>query len=513
MKKITGIVLSIILMISAFIIPSYEEYGATPAISMSVSSTSVIIGNEITATIKVPDGYSANVDIRFSSGTLSYVKASASDINVSNGNLNVNMYKDTATITVTFKAISSGTATIEVVPLVPTDLNTLDIVQMAGASTSITIANEAVPEPTKSNDNSLASLKLSNGTLSPAFKYNKTEYTATVDYNVTSIVVDAKTSNAKAVIESLTGNENLKVGENTITIVVKAENGQKATYKIVVTRKAQGTGGEEPGNTTTEPNTETNIEGINSGLSLNGEALLLTATIPAEVIPADFTMENMMLNNKEIPCLNFNNGNLTVLYLKNAKDQGELYVYDKDEQNVYPFIRLQSNNRYVIVLQPEVLSAPEGYEMFSISIEGKVVVTAWRYVGTVSASSLFDFGPETYYAAEISDFYLLYCLNNEGEYGWYQYDSVEGTFQRYAGTLPGGNTTGSDEIGGDASDSTEDGSAGELEALLKEEQNKNLKLICIFVFVVAVLLVVIINLILFRRKKDDDFDEEDFDEE
>ena len=35
------------------------------------------------------------------------------------------------------------------------------------------------------------------------------------------------------------GTVNLKVGENTIKIVVRAENGVKETYTIVVTRKEQ----------------------------------------------------------------------------------------------------------------------------------------------------------------------------------------------------------------------------------------------------------------------------------
>ena len=76
-------------------------------------------------------------------------------------------------------------------------------------------------------------MKLSSGTLSPSFKYNVTKYTATVGYDVTKVVVSAKTSNEKATIESVTGDGtvNLKVGDNVIEIVVKAENGVKAVEK------------------------------------------------------------------------------------------------------------------------------------------------------------------------------------------------------------------------------------------------------------------------------------------
>ena len=59
-------------------------------------------------------------------------------------------------------------------------------------------------------------------------------------YDVTSVVVSAKTSNANATVESVKGGENLSVGANKIQIVVKAENGVTATYTITVTRKESG---------------------------------------------------------------------------------------------------------------------------------------------------------------------------------------------------------------------------------------------------------------------------------
>ena len=44
---------------------------------------------------------------------------------------------------------------------------------------------------------------------------------------------------------SFSGNTNLAVGANVVQIVVKAENGTTATYKITVTRQAAGTTGSE----------------------------------------------------------------------------------------------------------------------------------------------------------------------------------------------------------------------------------------------------------------------------
>ena len=92
----------------------------------------------------------------------------------------------------------------------------------------------------QSGDNSLSSLSISPGTLSPAFQYNVVDYTATVGEDVTSVEVNAQPSNETAAIESVSGNTDLQAGENTISIVVKAQNGTTATYNAG--RRSRGCG-------------------------------------------------------------------------------------------------------------------------------------------------------------------------------------------------------------------------------------------------------------------------------
>lgn len=91
-------------------------------------------------------------------------------------------------------------------------------------------------EVKKSNNNYLSELKLSNGTL--VFDKEKTEYKVTVAYNIEKMEVTTKTEDGKAKFE-ITGNEELKVGENTITIKVTVEDGSEREYKIEVIRKEQ----------------------------------------------------------------------------------------------------------------------------------------------------------------------------------------------------------------------------------------------------------------------------------
>ena len=106
---------------------------------------------------------------------------------------------------------------------------------MAVYATAVTSENE---QPALSDDNSLSSLSLSEGQISPSLQAGVTKYAATVPNDVTEVEVSARTTNAKAEITSISGNTNLSEGVNQISIVVTAENGSAATYKITVTRES-----------------------------------------------------------------------------------------------------------------------------------------------------------------------------------------------------------------------------------------------------------------------------------
>ena len=95
----------------------------------------------------------------------------------------------------------------------------------------------AAAQTTLSADNSLAVLSLSAGTLSPDFTGKTVQYTATVPNDVTSVTVTATPVNEFATVQSITGNDNLQVGTNTIKVVVKAQNGALAQYTITLTRE------------------------------------------------------------------------------------------------------------------------------------------------------------------------------------------------------------------------------------------------------------------------------------
>ena len=87
-----------------------------------------------------------------------------------------------------------------------------------------------------SNDANLKSLKINNGVLSPNFSPNTTNYSLTVNENISSVTFSASCNNCK----SISGLGSFKVynGTNNHTIKVVSEDGLNTkTYNIYITKK------------------------------------------------------------------------------------------------------------------------------------------------------------------------------------------------------------------------------------------------------------------------------------
>jgi len=151
----------------------------------------------------------------------------------------------TATVTVNGTTVASGTAS-PAVALSPGD-NTVHIAVDDNSGTTETNYTVTVHRGTATNAN-LQTLKLSRGTLSPAFNINTTGYTAGVANGVSSLTVTPTTAvtgatvtvNGTAVTSgSPSGAIALSVGANTINITVTATDGTTTkTYTVTVTEAA-----------------------------------------------------------------------------------------------------------------------------------------------------------------------------------------------------------------------------------------------------------------------------------
>ena len=113
---------------------------------------------------------------------------------------------------------------------------TVSLTNVSGSDANYSTLSSNSPSKTitvQSNVNTLSSLSITGGTISPAFNSNTTSYTATID--ATSVTINATATDSKSKVTG-TGKKNLNYGTNTFNIVVTSESGTTKTYTIKVTR-------------------------------------------------------------------------------------------------------------------------------------------------------------------------------------------------------------------------------------------------------------------------------------
>lgn len=482
--------MAIVLLFGCLLVPDIEAKADN--LYIALSDTTVKIGDTITVSVTVPAGVSATVNLTYPTDLLTYSSASdTASANAGTVSMTIGSYGSSnkrSVGTVTFQAKSSGKATFSAAAPIAGNQEG-DRVSVTGASASVNIKNETGDDAengdnaNKSSDNSLSSLTLSAGKLSPAFKYNITNYTAEVENNVTSIVVSAKANNENATVESVKGGEKLVVGSNKIQIVVKAENGVTATYVVNVTRKAAG---DDDKQKDSEKDEQQDGDLSQQYYEINGQKLYPATSIPEEVVPQDFEQGTMKLWKKDYPYL-YNDkigSQICLLYLVDEnKENGALYmVMDSAPYEAYPYVSFSSEFGYIVVVpDADETTLPAGYKAGTLDIEGK---------GSIGA----------YYYGKDKGVCLVYAVNNEGNYGWYLYDVNERTYMRYLGN----SEADREEIQVPGTEAQ----SGDVQKL--ESQNR--MIFWAFLIVVLFLLIVIVILVLSRRNRLEHPEEEDFED-
>lgn len=92
-------------------------------------------------------------------------------------------------------------------------------------------------EPAKSSDKALKTLEIANYSINPTFDPEITDYTVSIDKDdVEKLEIKAEPNDTKSKVE-ISGNENLKAGDNIIKITVTAEDATTRIYTINATKK------------------------------------------------------------------------------------------------------------------------------------------------------------------------------------------------------------------------------------------------------------------------------------
>ena len=492
MKKLFGCILSLVVAVMLVFTPAEHVYAQ--GLGLSVSSSSVAVGKTVKVTVSMPSGYFGTVVI------------SSSDEGVlSNGGDGVANIGDAAgyptSQSFSFTAKAAGSCTIKAYCTVVGDAEGNDAGgTITGASTKVTVTSASSnndsnsnkdnkdnsgsntgndnnankdnenKEEKKSSNASLGSLVISAGTLSPEFSAATKDYTATVDYSCSSLAVTANPADSKASVTSVTGNDSLEVGENTVSVVVTAEDGSTSTYNIVVTRRAE----DDPENADKQDNWKK--------FDINGTEWTMVNDIPEDVVPEGFEHSKTVIDGLEYNTLHGTFGDITLVYLQSESGNG-LFVYDAAQNAAYEFVRINSESHFIVVLLPKVDDVPEGYNEISLSIEGKGVATAYQ----TKVEKTDD---------QTKDFYLVYAMNDNGESGWYTYDSVDGTYMRTELSTP--------TVAQEENDTTKS-------EFVPGIANKYLVLAAILVLIIIILALLLLVVIVKNKKRtaNEENDEED----
>ena len=596
MKKLYQVLA--VAMVCCLVLPWFPSRVLAASGNLQVSGGSCNVGQTVSVSVKAnaADGDIAAMDV-----TLSYdaslLEYQSSSVNASGGSGSVHLVAQNSApgqtslgATVTFKAIAPGNASVNVSNYKVANFNeeVLDIGQPGGASVSVTSpgggdnggggggdgggdnggGGDSGGSEKKSANNQLSSLKISPGTLSPSFTGSKTKYTATVPKGTTKVAVSANPMEKEAEVVSIDGTE-LSNGKTTIKIIVRAPNGNEATYSIAVTEEAKS---QETPTPTPKPDEEQPEEDDTLEAAVGSEIRLVSEKFKDEEIPQGFEPYTSSYKEKEIKSAKMTNSDMELMYLVDEnKENGRFYIYNAQSGTFSNFIQIpiglspEEGGFLIPIPVPDPSQVPQGYEQIQVELDG-IAVEGYQVTqqteapqdgagegengdqdggGEASADGLLNrltamFGPMTVYATEAQDpespggeegggepenpendaapasdtgnsYQLIYAMDNNGLEDWYSFDPVQQTFQKYV------------PVAAPDTESNDD-TAAELAALQKQmgvnkdEADAKLaarfKIICALIVLSVLLLFVVINLILKvnRLKRGDDWeDDDDFD--
>ncbi len=277
----------LIITIMFFIFGSISVDAASVSIS---GSSSVNVGDEVSYRVVVSSSEAvAGIQgvVKYDTGAFSYISSSpmmsplyVMENNVGSGTYNIagadmsgsGGFSSASTVyTIRLKALRSGSGKVSVSDFYVTNQSSV-LSGCGGATKTVTIQEKAASETpstpasssdtnsnqsstssssttkksnskttssssdSRSSNNNLASLRINDVELTPVFSASTTNYKISVANTVEKIDVNAVAEDSKSKV-SINNNDNLtENGITNVTIVVTAENGDKKTYTIEVTR-------------------------------------------------------------------------------------------------------------------------------------------------------------------------------------------------------------------------------------------------------------------------------------
>lgn len=345
--------------------------------------------------------YAVEADISYNSSVLRLNSVSGSEYNASNGSIKIvddgfsaTKPSKTSSYTLNFTAIAAGNSNISA-----SILGGGEAESKASGSVAIKVIT---PKP--SSNANLASIKLSDGSLSPAFNSKTTNYNVTVKYGVENITITGSVADGKATYVG-GGTFGLNVGDNSRTLTVTAQDGTKKSYTINIKRMTeQETLEAEQAARDADPLLVI-IDGVDYKIVNSFEGI---------TVPSDYVQATALRKETEIAVLNDEHGKYQLYWLTDANGENGAF-YTRDENDNFTRISyINANGKMYIVEELDIEGrVPETYVKSTRNIEGVEV-------------EVYGFAND-----ELKDFCVVRCYIG-GVSAYYRFDSFEGTMQRAA---------------------------------------------------------------------------------
>lgn len=395
-----------ILIVSTAMIPAYYAKADETA-RISIGSASGTVGDTVTVTLTVSASNSidaAAIPVSYDNSVIKPVGSGNSGI-VSFALLDAAAYGATESISMKFEIIAAGTTTLSVAGDAKVSVNGERAAIQSSSSGTVT----GKAPVSYSSDNTLSSLQISPGTLSPAFSPEITTYNASVDSDVEELVVSAVANDSNAKV-SVSGRK-MDPGRNTTTITVTAEDGSVKKY-IIYTTRAAGSNEQE---TQTEAETQTEVQTEqtdNIQVTIDKVQYTVIQDYSEHELPEGYEETEIDYNGGKIIAGKGLKTGLILMYLESDNGEGGFYVYDETAKTFSPYNTVDEPQvTFVILPIPDSVNKPDGYTLTRFTMNGKevdVLIDADR------------------------QYCLFYGVSSSGEKGWFSYRISDATIQAYS---------------------------------------------------------------------------------
>ena len=418
MKRFKNIILGILaagMLTVAAPVGGISAYASSAKISFSDPSATV--GQEFSVNVKISsqDGNlgASDVVLSYDPSVIEFVSGNNASGGAGSvrlvGTMDSNSTK-AFSYTLKFKAVQAGNTSISVGSYEVYDSDAQAVTVSKTGTASVKVKAPA----TSSAEAALSSLKISPGTLSPAFSPNVTSYTAQVGASVDKLAVSASAKDSKAKV-LVSGDSGLKVGANTVVCKVTAEDGQTTKSYTITVNKLDTVDVPSEAETGAETEAVGTTPVVTNGLDveIDGVSYTVATEFDASLLPEGYTQSTCTYGGSEVQCGNGND--LTLLYLQGADGNGAFYIYIPESGVLSPYVTIDVTAKSILVLPPdESVQIPDGFMETTIQLNGTYKVQGWVWKSD-----------------EQQKYCVVYGMNESGEKSLYRYDIAEKTFQRY----------------------------------------------------------------------------------